>query len=120
MKSPDNLTLRSIAQRCVSKGGNAHLACCPSFETRRFAALLRMRLSGLFMACCFGSFDFESDSRDEVVVEVPERRNAGTPDAGTPDAAGAVRLRGNGRHSSDTVGSHIGGRAGRTSMGMTS
>ena len=35
MNSPDNLTLRSIAQRCVSKGGNAHLACCPSFETRR-------------------------------------------------------------------------------------
>jgi hypothetical protein len=43
MNSPDNLTLRSIAQRCVSKGGNAHLACCPSFETRRFAAFLRMR-----------------------------------------------------------------------------
>ncbi len=41
--SRNHLTLRSIAQRCVSKGGNAHLACCPSFETRRFAALLRMR-----------------------------------------------------------------------------
>jgi len=39
----NDLTLRSIAKRCVSKGGNEHLACCPSFETRRFAALLRMR-----------------------------------------------------------------------------
>ncbi len=43
MNSPENLTLRSIAQRCVSKGGNAHLVCSPSFETRRFAALLSMR-----------------------------------------------------------------------------
>jgi hypothetical protein len=43
MNSPDILTLRSIAQRCVSKGGHEHHVCCPSFETRRFAALLRMR-----------------------------------------------------------------------------
>jgi hypothetical protein len=27
----------------VSKHGHEHQACCPSFETRRFAALLRMR-----------------------------------------------------------------------------
>ena len=37
------LTLRSIAQRCVSKGGNEHRAGCPSFETPCFARLLRMR-----------------------------------------------------------------------------
>jgi len=43
MNSPDNLTLRSIAQRCVSKGGHEHRVYCPSFETRRFAVLLRMR-----------------------------------------------------------------------------
>jgi len=35
--------LRSAPQERVSKGGNAHLACCPSFETPRFARLLRMR-----------------------------------------------------------------------------
>ena len=37
------LTLRSIAKRRVSKGGNEHRVCCPSFETHRFAMLLRMR-----------------------------------------------------------------------------
>jgi hypothetical protein len=26
----------------VSKHGHEHQACCPSFETRRFAALLRV------------------------------------------------------------------------------
>src|ERR671913_129731 len=30
---PTHLTLRSIAKRCVSKGGNQS-CCCPSFETR--------------------------------------------------------------------------------------
>ncbi len=31
------------ARRAVSKHGHEHHVCCPSFETRRFAALLRMR-----------------------------------------------------------------------------
>ena len=39
---PNNLTLRSGPKGRVSKGGNEHLACCPSFETR--CALLRMRI----------------------------------------------------------------------------
>lgn len=30
----------------VSKGGHAHLACCPSFETPCCARLLRMRWVG--------------------------------------------------------------------------
>ena len=42
-EQPTNLILRS-AQR-VSKDRNAHLACRPSFETPRFARLLRMRLA---------------------------------------------------------------------------
>ena len=35
MKSPYDLTLRSGPQGRVSKDGTPHLACCPSFETRR-------------------------------------------------------------------------------------
>jgi len=38
-----DLTLRSTPKACVSKGGIAHRACCPSFETHRCAMLLRMR-----------------------------------------------------------------------------
>jgi len=38
-----NLTLRSIAKRCVSKGGQRQ-DWFPSFETPRHARLLRMRL----------------------------------------------------------------------------
>src|SRR5258708_2875550 len=37
-----DLTLRSAAKRCVSKGGIHHV-CRPSFETRSFGPLLRMR-----------------------------------------------------------------------------
>jgi hypothetical protein len=33
MVESDHFTLRSITQRCVSKGGNEHLVCCPPFET---------------------------------------------------------------------------------------
>ena len=40
--SPD-LILRSVAKRCVSKDGRRHSNSRPSFETRRFAPLLRMR-----------------------------------------------------------------------------
>jgi len=43
MNSPDNLTLRSIAQRCVSKGGNAHL---PVAHPSRRAASRRSSGSG--------------------------------------------------------------------------
>jgi hypothetical protein len=31
--SENHLTLRSRAERGVSKGGNENLVCCPSFET---------------------------------------------------------------------------------------
>jgi hypothetical protein len=40
---PTDLTLRSGLKGRVSKGGNEHPVCCPSFETPRFAWLLRMR-----------------------------------------------------------------------------
>jgi len=42
MNSPNNLILRRRGS-AVSKDGNAHLVCCPSFETRAGGALLRMR-----------------------------------------------------------------------------
>ncbi len=42
-RSKVNLTLRSGPQDRVSKGGNEHHASCPSFETLRYAQLLRMR-----------------------------------------------------------------------------
>jgi hypothetical protein len=41
-----HLTLRSGLQGRVSKGRNEHYVCCASFETLRFARLLRMRLGG--------------------------------------------------------------------------
>jgi len=40
--------LRSAPQERVSKHGHEHHVCCPSFETRRVAALLRMRPVGRF------------------------------------------------------------------------
>src|SRR5579883_1167823 len=40
----EHLTLRSRAKRGVSKGRDQS-CCCPSFETLRDAALLRMRFS---------------------------------------------------------------------------
>src|SRR5437016_10410912 len=40
MRSPHPEEARSA----VSKGGNEHHVCCPSFETPRGARLLRMRL----------------------------------------------------------------------------
>ena len=40
------LTL-SRPQCGVSKGGREHRACCPPFETHRYAMLLRVRESGL-------------------------------------------------------------------------
>jgi hypothetical protein len=39
----NDLTLRSIAKRCVSKGGHES-RCCPPFETRPYESLLRVRL----------------------------------------------------------------------------
>jgi hypothetical protein len=39
----DHLTLRSIAERCVSKDGQQTRCSFPSFETRPFGTLLRMR-----------------------------------------------------------------------------
>jgi hypothetical protein len=45
VRTPHNLILRSAKR--VSKDGNEQRACGPSFETPRFARLLRMRLSSV-------------------------------------------------------------------------
>jgi len=44
-ESRTDLTLRSAAQRRVSKGVKPHRVCCPSFETRACGARLRMRFT---------------------------------------------------------------------------
>ncbi len=38
----NDLTLRSIAKRCVSKGGHEWW-CCPPFETQPYGSVLRVR-----------------------------------------------------------------------------
>ena len=53
MLSKERLTLRSAPQGCVSKGGNEHIACHPSFETRATLA-----------------------PQDEVILEFPIGMNA--------------------------------------------
>ena len=69
INSSTYLILRSAAKRRVSKDGQQARCAFPPFETHRCAMLLRVRLSGLFMAPCFSCIHFESDSEEDGAVE---------------------------------------------------